>query len=118
MVSQNKSLQSDVGQSAGTEQSSVREQISQAKAEQKADAKRRARLGIGRKSGAAAITTTQSEVAEKPPVLYQPPKINTPADLGEVARLMQREFEKIAASQSYLLTLWKNKQDNPDDSTN
>ncbi|HDG1101534.1 TPA: hypothetical protein PCY80_000301 [Klebsiella aerogenes] len=114
MVSQNKSLQSDVGQSAGTEQSSVREQISQAKAEQKADAKRRARLGFG----AAAITTTQSEVAEKPPVLYQPPKINTPADLGEVARLMQREFEKIAASQSYLLTLWKNKQDNPDDSTN
>ncbi|MBK0633383.1 hypothetical protein GZZ44_10530 [Klebsiella aerogenes] len=61
---------------------------------------------------AVADTPDQSEITSKPPTLYQVDRINVPADLPEVARLMYRELNKIAESQSMILTLWKKAQDN------
>lgn len=71
-----------------------------------ADARRRATLNVRATSGAS-TTNAQSEVAESPPTVYQVPNINVPENLEEAAKLIQSELQKIAQSQSVLLTLWE-----------
>ncbi|EBA0991014.1 hypothetical protein FHA31_07380 [Salmonella enterica] len=71
-----------------------------------ADARRRATLNVRTTSGAS-TTNAQSEVAESPPTVYQVPNINVPENLEEAAKLIQSELQKIAQSQSVLLTLWE-----------
>ncbi|ECA8969600.1 hypothetical protein ETB55_04365 [Salmonella enterica subsp. enterica serovar Omuna] len=71
-----------------------------------ADARRRAALNV-RKTSNASTTNAQSEVAESPPTVYQVPNINIPENLEEAAKLIQSELQKIAQSQSVLLTLWE-----------
>lgn len=91
-----------------TTQNSVSDQIRTAKEKQKANARLRAAGAAGRKSmGAVSTTPEQSELTSKPPNLYQPERINVPADFPEVARLLYRELTKIAESQSIILTLWE-----------
>ncbi|HED5885101.1 TPA: hypothetical protein R5S02_000180 [Salmonella enterica] len=71
-----------------------------------ADARRRAALNV-RKTSNASTTNAQSEVAESPPTVYQVPNINIPENLEGAAKLIQSELQKIAQSQSVLLTLWE-----------
>ncbi|ECD3895337.1 hypothetical protein E0U70_06800 [Salmonella enterica subsp. enterica serovar Gloucester] len=71
-----------------------------------ADARRRATLNV-RTTSSASTTNAQSEVAESPPTVYQVPNINVPENLEEAAKLIQSELQKIAQSQSVLLTLWE-----------
>lgn len=71
-----------------------------------ADARRRATTNV-RKTSSASTTNAQSEVAESPPTVYQVPNINVPENLEEAAKLIQSELQKIAQSQSVLLTLWE-----------
>ncbi|ENF2034318.1 hypothetical protein ABQL76_002832 [Salmonella enterica subsp. enterica] len=71
-----------------------------------ADARRRASLNV-RTTSSASTTNAQSEVAESPPTVYQVPNINVPENLEEAAKLIQSELQKIAQSQSVLLTLWE-----------
>lgn len=71
-----------------------------------ADARRRAALNV-RTTSSASTTNAQSEVAESPPTVYQVPNINVPENLEEAAKLIQSELQKIAQSQSVLLTLWE-----------
>ncbi|EBV5232285.1 hypothetical protein NE78_000526 [Salmonella enterica subsp. enterica serovar Telelkebir] len=71
-----------------------------------ADARRRANLNV-RTTSSASTTNAQSEVAESPPTVYQVPNINVPENLEEAAKLIQSELQKIAQSQSVLLTLWE-----------
>ncbi|EKY8002565.1 hypothetical protein RDT05_001384 [Salmonella enterica] len=71
-----------------------------------ADARRRANLNV-RTTSNASTTNAQSEVAESPPTVYQVPNINVPESLEEAAKLIQSELQKIAQSQSVLLTLWE-----------
>ncbi|ECJ1028231.1 hypothetical protein FMZ73_07570 [Salmonella enterica subsp. enterica] len=71
-----------------------------------ADARRRATLNV-RTTSSASTTSAQSEVAESPPTVYQVPNINVPENLEEAAKLIQSELQKIAQSQSVLLTLWE-----------
>ncbi|EBU8203617.1 hypothetical protein DQD37_01870 [Salmonella enterica subsp. enterica serovar Cardoner] len=71
-----------------------------------ADARRRATLNV-RATSSASTTNAQSEVAESPPTVYQVPNINVPENLEEAAKLIQSELQKIAQSQSVLLTLWE-----------
>ncbi|EDW2792573.1 hypothetical protein GSO30_001606 [Salmonella enterica] len=71
-----------------------------------ADARRRATTNV-RKTSSASTTNDQSEVAESPPTVYQVPNINVPENLEEAAKLIQSELQKIAQSQSVLLTLWE-----------
>lgn len=71
-----------------------------------ADARRRATTNV-RKTSSASTTNAQSEVAESPPAVYQVPNINIPENLEEAARLIQSELQKIAQSQSVLLTMWE-----------
>lgn len=71
-----------------------------------ADARRRATTSV-RKTSNASTTNAQSEVAESPPTVYQVPNINVPENLEEAAKLIQSELQKIAQSQSVLLTLWE-----------
>lgn len=71
-----------------------------------ADARSRATLNV-RTTSSASTTNAQSEVAESPPTVYQVPNINVPENLEEAAKLIQSELQKIAQSQSVLLTLWE-----------
>ncbi|EHG2794857.1 hypothetical protein J4S35_002581 [Salmonella enterica] len=71
-----------------------------------ADARRRATLNV-RATSSASTTNAKSEVAESPPTVYQVPNINVPENLEEAAKLIQSELQKIAQSQSVLLTLWE-----------
>lgn len=82
----------------------MREQIDQAKARQKEEARRRARNNVRRTSSA---STDNSQATERPPQAYQAPQINVPDDLHDVAKLIHGEFTKIAQSQSVLMSLWK-----------
>lgn len=71
-----------------------------------ADARHRANLAV-RLTSQESTDNSQSEVAESPPTVYQVPNINVPENLEEAARLIQSELQKIAQSQSVLLTLWE-----------
>jgi hypothetical protein len=107
-MKQNNQPKNPAAGDVATTQNSVSGQIRIAKARQLANAAERAKQGAGRKSMAAVATTpAQSEITSKPPNLYQVTRINTPADFPEVARLLSRELNKIAESQSYILTLWE-----------
>lgn len=90
----------------------MNEQIAAAKTRQKANAMERARLHQGSKSGAAVklTATSQSEVTEQPPNLYQVAKINIPDNIGDMTRLLHAELTKISQSQSIMLTLWEQLQ--------
>lgn len=106
-MKQNNRLKKPSCSELATTQNSVTDQIQAAKAKQQANARKRAAGAAGRKSMSAVATTPeQSEITNKPPNLYQPGRINVPADFQEVARLLYRELNKVAESQSYLLTLW------------
>ena len=107
-MTKNNSLESEDGQRTGTEQNTVKLQIAAAKERQRKNARLRATQRLGGKSPAAVTSTTpQSELTSKPPILYEPPKINVPNSLWEVARLLEIELNKISASQSFLLTMWE-----------
>ncbi|WP_260863389.1 hypothetical protein [Citrobacter sp. Marseille-Q6884] len=79
----------------------------QAKALQKQNARLRSKQTPRRSSQQAISSETQSEVTERAPNLYRVPQINVPDDLQGVARLIQKELQKIEASQSILLSLWE-----------
>ncbi|ECJ2541021.1 hypothetical protein FNI64_11510 [Salmonella enterica subsp. salamae] len=72
----------------------------------RADARHRANLAV-RLTSQESTDNSQSEVAESPPTVYQVPNINIPENLEEAARLIQSELQKIAQSQSVLLTMWE-----------
>lgn len=82
----------------------------QAKALQKQNARLRSQQTPRRSSQQAISSETQSEVTERAPNLYRVPQINVPDDLQGVARLIQKELQKIEASQSILLSLWQKLQ--------
>lgn len=100
-MEQDNSPQSDDGQSAAAAQ------IAASKLRQRESALLRSKTAIRRTSSA---STDNSQVTERPPQAYQAPQINIPSDLHEVAKLVHGEFEKIAQSQSVLLTLWQQLQ--------
>ncbi|MGK3630392.1 hypothetical protein ACSLOU_00595 [Enterobacter cloacae] len=97
-MKQDNSPQSEDGQSL------IAAQIAASKLRQRENALLRSKTGIRRTSSA---STENSQVTERPPQVYQAPQINTPKDLHEVAKLVHGEFEKIAQSQSVLLSLWQ-----------
>lgn len=105
----NNPLECDDGQPTGAEEKAAKLQIAAAKLQQKENARHRASLQQGSKSGSAAqlTATPQSEVTEQPPNLYQVTKINIPDNLGDITRLLHAELTKIAQSQSIILTLWE-----------
>lgn len=79
-------------------------QIALAKLQQRANASARSKLPARQTSSA---STSNSEVTERPPQVYQAPQINVPENLHEAAKLIHDELNKIAQSQSVILTLWK-----------
>jgi hypothetical protein len=115
-MKQNNPLKNSAAGDVATTQNSVSDQIRIAKEKQKASARQRS-AGVHPRKSMAAVTTTpeQSEITNKPPNLYQVTRINTPADFPEVARLLSRELNKVAESQSYILTLWLNYQASKDE---
>ncbi|MBF4180801.1 hypothetical protein [Lelliottia nimipressuralis] len=60
-----------------------------------------------RQTSSGSISNNQSEVTSKPPTIYQVPKINTPGNMEEAAKLLQRELTSIAQSQSIIVTIWE-----------
>lgn len=80
------------------------EQITEAKARQRADALKRSQIVTRRTSGA---SISNSQVTERPPQVYQAPQINVPENLHDTAQLIHDELGKIAQSQSVLMTLWE-----------
>lgn len=63
-------------------------------------------------ASAAATTVEQSQVTKKPPTLYSPPKITQSRDVGNLWKIVNNELISIAHSQSIILTLWQQLQDN------
>jgi len=75
----------------------------------KAKASARARsINRVRRTSSLSTDNTESQVAESPPTVYQAPQINVPQDMHEAAKLIKGELEKIATSQTVLLSLWQN----------
>ena len=55
--------------------------------------------------------STQNELTASAPALYQVTKINVPASLGEVGKLIHSECTKIQQSQTIILSLWQQQQE-------
>ena len=85
-------------------QLAIAAQIAESKRKQRESALLRSKTDVRRTSSA---STDNSQVTERPPQVYQAPQMNTPEDFHEVAKLVHGEFEKIAQSQSVLLSLWQ-----------
>lgn len=97
-MKQNDSLKSDDGQMLQAAQ------ITLAKQRQSENARARSKQPFRQTSSA---STSNSEVTERPPQVYQAPQINVPENLHEAAKLIHDELSKIAQSQSIILTLWE-----------
>lgn len=54
--------------------------------------------------------STQNELTASAPALYQVTKINVPASLGEVGKLIHSECTKIQQSQTIILSLWQQQE--------
>ncbi|WP_333498537.1 hypothetical protein [Kluyvera sp. CHPC 1.2972] len=77
-----------------------------------AESKARAKLNALERSKQATrqtspSSTSNSQVTEAPPQLYQVAQINVPEDMHGMTKLVQAELLKIAQSQSIVLSLWK-----------
>lgn len=83
-------------------------QIALAKLQQRANASARSKQPFRQTSSA---STSNSQVTDRPPQVYQAPQINVPENLHEAAKLIHDELNKIAQSQSIILTLWNKYED-------